>query len=95
MLMNYMDAQRFDIQVAKVIGGNTRITREKDMEYMSLVMERDTSGNSCRISYTDMEYTDITMEMYTMDNENKIRKMAMDTRSGQVVRNTMVSTKMV
>ena len=68
MLVNYMDAQRFDIQVATVIGGNARIITRKDMEYMSGLMETDTSGNTCRVSNTAMEYTDIAVEMYTMDN---------------------------
>jgi hypothetical protein len=68
MLVNYMDAQRFNIQMATVIGGNTRIITTKDMEQMSMLMERDTSGNGCSVSNTAMEFTDITVEMYTMDN---------------------------
>ena len=48
----------------------------KDMEHMSMLMETDTSGNSCRVTCTAMEYSDMQMEMYTMDNGNKIRKMA-------------------
>ena len=73
MPINYMDAQRFNIQMATVIGGRTRIIRRKDMEYMSGQMETDTSGNGCRVTCTAMEYADITVEMYTMDNGNKIR----------------------
>ena len=64
------------------------------MEHSSMLMETDTSGNSCRISNTAMEYTDITVEVYTMDNGNK-RKMAMDIKGGQVATNTMVSSKMI
>ena len=95
MLINYMDAQSFNIQVATVIGGNTRIIRTKDMEYLSMLMERDTSGNGCRVSNTAMEYSDITVEEYTMDNGNKIRKMAMDTTGGQMVTNTTDGTKIM
>ena len=65
------------------------------MEHLSMLMETDTSGSGCRISNTAMEYTDITVEVYTMDNGNKIRKMAMDIKGGQMVTNTMVSSKMI
>jgi hypothetical protein len=95
MLINYMDAQRFNIQVATVIGGNKRIIRRKDMEPRSRLVERDTSGNGWRVTCTAMEYTDITVEEYTMDNRNKIREMAMDTTGGQVGTNTMDSSKMI
>ena len=63
-----MDAQRFNIQVATVIGGNKRIIRRKDMEQLSGLVEADISGNGCRVTCTAMEYADITVEMYTMDN---------------------------
>jgi hypothetical protein len=92
--INYMAAARFTIQVATVIGGNSRMARRKDMEQVRLLMETNTSGNSCRVSNTGMEYTDGQMEMYTMDNGNKIRKMAMDIKGG-IEKNTMVSTKMI
>ena len=68
MLINYMDAQRFNFQVGTVIGGNTRIIRTKDMEQWRGLVEADTSGNGCRISNTAMEYSDGQMEEYTMDN---------------------------
>ena len=58
-------------------------------------MERDSLGNTCRISDKAMEYTDITVETYTMVNGNKIRKMAMDITGGQMGMDTMVSTKMI
>jgi hypothetical protein len=66
--INYINAARLTSQVATVIGGNSRITREKDMEHMSMLMETDTSGSGCRISNTAMEYSDGQMEEYTMDN---------------------------
>ena len=94
-IINYINAPRFTYQVATVIGGNGRITRQKDMEHLRVLMETKSSGNGCRITHTAMEYSDITMEMYTMDNGNKIRKMVMDITDVQMVTNTMVSTKMI
>jgi hypothetical protein len=93
--INYIIPARFTTQVATVIGGNGRITRGKDMEQVSLLMETDTSGNGCRMTCTAMEYSDGQMEEYTMDNGNKIIWMAMDTRGGQVAKNTMVSSKII
>ena len=93
--INYINAPRFTSQMATVIGGNTRMTREKDMEQLSMLMERDTSGNGCRISNTGMEYSDGQMEEFTMDNGNKIREMAMDIKGGQMATNTMDNSKMV
>jgi hypothetical protein len=95
MPINYMDPQRFDIQVATVIGGDTRIITRKDMEQRRGLVEADTSGNGCRISDTAMEYTDGQMEEYTMDNENKIIKMAMHITGRQMATNTMDSLKMI
>jgi hypothetical protein len=60
--------------VATAIGGNTRIISGKDMEHLSMLMETDTWGNTCRVANTGMEYTEIQMEMYTMDNRNKKKK---------------------
>jgi hypothetical protein len=60
------------------IGENSRITRGEDMEYMIMMMETDTSGNTCRVHHTGMEYSDGHMEQYIMDNSNRIIKMAMD-----------------
>jgi hypothetical protein len=77
-----------------VIGENTRITRGKDMEYMIMIMEGDTSGNGCRITNTGMEYTDGQMEQYIMDNANRIKEMAMDMTEMQMAQNTMDSTRM-
>jgi hypothetical protein len=66
-LINYMDLERSNMVMA-VIGENTRISRGKDMEYMILIMETDTSGNTCRVYHTGMEYGDSQMEQYIMDN---------------------------
>jgi hypothetical protein len=94
-IINYINAPRFTTQRATVIGGNARMTREKDMEHLSMLVEADTWGNTFKISNTGMEYTDGQMEMYTMGNGNKIRKMVMHMRGGLMVTNTMVSTKMI
>jgi hypothetical protein len=60
------------------IGENTRMARGKDMEYMIMMMETDTSGNTCRVYHTGMEYSDGQVEQYIMVNGNRIIKMAMD-----------------
>ena len=44
--VNYMDAQRLNLQVATSIGGNTTMVRGKDMEHISGLVERDTWGNT-------------------------------------------------
>ena len=46
ILINYMDAQRWNSQVVTVIGGKTRMVTRKDMEHYSGLTETDTSGNS-------------------------------------------------
>jgi hypothetical protein len=75
--MNYMDLESVNMIMA-VIGENTRMTRGKDMEYMILMMETDTSGNACSMANTGMEYTDGQVDQYIMDNGKRIIKMAMD-----------------
>ena len=90
-----MAASRFTIQVAAVIQANSRMATTKDMEHLSGLVETDTSGNGCRMSNKGMDYSDVLKDIYTMDNGNKIRKMAMDILGGQMVTNTMDSTKMI
>ena len=65
-------------KVMAVIGENSRMTRGKDMEYMIMIMETDTSGNTCRVINTGMEYTDGQVEQYIMANWNRIILMALD-----------------
>ena len=81
--------------MATAIGGNTRIISGKDMEHLSMLMETDTWGNTCRVANTGMEYTEIQMEMHIMDSRNKKRKMVTDISGGLVATNTMDSTKMI
>jgi hypothetical protein len=78
-----MDLESVNMVMA-VIGENTRMARGKDMEYMIMIAERDTSGNGCRKTDTGMEYTDGQMERYIMDNGNRIIKMAMDIKEMQM-----------
>jgi hypothetical protein len=59
------------------------MARGKDMEYMIMMMETDTSGNTCRVTDTGMEYSDGQMEKYIMDNANSIKEMAMDIQEMQ------------
>jgi hypothetical protein len=66
-----------------VIGENTKMATGKDMEYMILKMEGDTSANGCRVTNTGMEYTDGQMDQYIMDNGNRIIKMAMGIKEMQ------------
>jgi hypothetical protein len=88
-----MDQERGN-KVMAVIGENTRMTRGKDMEYMIMIAEADTSGNTCRITYTGMEYSDGQVEECIMDNANRVIKMAMDITEMQMAKNTMDSTRM-
>jgi hypothetical protein len=48
--------------IMAVIGENARMTTGKDMEYMIMMMEGDTSGNLCWMTVTGMEYSDSQME---------------------------------
>ena len=58
------------IQVATVIRGSLRMARRKDMEQSSGMMDRDTRGNSSRVSVTGTEYTYGQMEQCIMENTN-------------------------
>jgi hypothetical protein len=88
-----MDLESVNMVMA-VIGENTRMATGKDMEYMIMMMEGDTSGNGCRVTDTGMEYPDGQMEQYIMDNLNRVIKMAMDIKEMQKAQNTMDSTRM-
>ena len=53
-----MAAVRLNGQMVRVIGGNPRSIRKKDMVLSSILMVRDTWGNSCRVKDMVMKYTD-------------------------------------
>ena len=59
-----MALPRLQMQRVALIGGNSRIIREKDMEHKSGLMETDTLGTTCRMSNTAMEYSHGQMEVY-------------------------------
>jgi hypothetical protein len=61
--------------MVRVIGGNIRIIREKDMDHITGLMDRDTRGNTSRVRVTGMEYADGQVEQYIMGNTNRIRWM--------------------
>ena len=87
ILIIKMAAERWNMQVATVIGEDTRMTTGKDMEYSRVLMETDTWGNSRMISYTAMEYTDGLMDQYIMENKNLIKEMVKDISNGQTAMN--------
>jgi hypothetical protein len=95
ILINYMDAQRLNIQVVTVIGGNIRIMRGKDMERMSLLMEANTLGNSSRITDKGTEYTDGQMEEWIKENTNRMNKMVMAIIGMKMAMNITENSRMV
>jgi hypothetical protein len=94
IFINSMDATKLNSQVDKVIGGNTKIIKGKDMQLMSGLMEKDSSGNTWMIANTDMEYTDGLMEQFIVESLNRIILMAKDITGGPVAINIGESTKM-
>ena len=70
-MIYYMARPSVHIQLAIVIGGSSRMTREKDMEHTRQLMERDTRGNTKRIRCTGMEYSHGKMEQCIMEDTNR------------------------
>jgi hypothetical protein len=95
ILINYMARPSVHGQMATAIGGSGRITRWKDMEHSSGLMERDKRGNSRRRSFTGMEYTHGQVEQCIMENSNRTIKMAMAVTGIQMVMNTTESSRMI
>jgi hypothetical protein len=75
-----MAVERWNMQVVTGIGGKSRVTRRKDMEHLSGLVEADTSGSGCRVSDTGMQYTDGLMEQYIMDSGKRITRTVTDIR---------------
>ncbi len=94
-MINYMALLGVHIQLVTVIGGRRRITRRKDMEHTSGLMERDTRGNTSRVRVTGMEYTDGQVEQCIMENTNRIRRMVMGITGIHLAMNTTESTRMI
>ena len=78
-----------------LIGGNARMVKRKVMEHLSGLMETDTLGSGCRVTFTGMEYTHGHMEMYIKDNGNKITEKVMHIGGGQVAMSIMDSGRMI
>ncbi len=93
--INYMVLPRLHMKMVTLIGGNSRMVTRKDMEYLSMLMERDTLGSRCKIADTGMEYTDGLMEMYIKDNTNKIIEKVMHIEGWQVATSIMDSSRMI
>ena len=89
-----MDAQRLNIQVVTVIGGNIRMVRKKDMERLSLVMERDTLGNTSRETDMGTEYTGGQMEECIKENSYRIKAMVMGIIGMKMAMNITENTRM-
>ncbi len=83
------------MQMVTLIGGNSRIIREKDMEHLSLLMETDKLGSTCRVTNTGMDYSHGQVEKYIKDNGNKITKKVMHITGGQVAMSIMDSSRMI
>jgi hypothetical protein len=64
--------------MVKVIGGNGRISWRKDMEHLTLLMDADTSDNTCMIYIMGMEYSHGQMEKFIMENGNRDNGKDMD-----------------
>jgi hypothetical protein len=80
-------------QMVKVIGGNGRIIRWKDMDHITGLMDRDTRGNTSKVKVTGMEYTDGQMEQYIMGNSNRIIYMVMAIIGIHLAMNTTESSR--
>jgi hypothetical protein len=87
ILINYMAALSRNLQVVASIGGNSRMARRKDMGHKSGLMEKDTSGSTCRVSDTGTEYIDGQMEENIMDSGKRINVMATDISRVLMVQN--------
>ena len=93
--MNYMGLACVHLQAETVIGGNTRITSRKDMDNFARLMDKDTKGNTSRVTVTGMECTDGQVEKYIMGNKNTIREMVMAIIGGQMEMKSSESTRMI
>jgi hypothetical protein len=93
--MNYMALARLQNKMVTLIGGNTRMTKKRVMEHLSILLERDTLGSGCRVTCTGMEYSDGQVEMYIKDNINKVNKKVMDITGMQLATSIMDSGRMI
>ncbi len=61
-----------------VIGGNSKIEREKVMELMIGLMEEDSLASIWRVKEQGMEYADGPTESYIMDSGERINMTVSD-----------------
>ena len=94
ILINYMDAQRFNSQMVTVIGGNIRMIRKKDMERLSLQVEANKLGNTSRKTVTGTEYTGGQMEECIKENSNRVKAMVMAISGIKMAMNITENTRM-
>ena len=67
----------------------------KDMEHSSMLVDRDTRGNTRRGSFTGMEYTFGQMEQCITENSNRTIVTVMAVTGIQIAMNTTESGRMV
>jgi hypothetical protein len=84
-----MASPRLLMQVVRLIWGNTMMIKEKDMEHLSGLMERDTLGSGCNMPKTGTEYKGGQVEIYIKDFGNKIKEKVMHIKDGLVPKNIM------
>ncbi len=63
-----MAAERLNVKVARVIGGNTMSIRKKVMARHPILREQNTRGNSSIAKDMVMEHIDSLMEEYIAEN---------------------------
>ncbi len=68
ILINCMAAERLNVKVARVIGGNTMSIRKKDMGRHPILKEQNTWGNSRMAKDMVMEHIDSLMVEYIAEN---------------------------
>jgi hypothetical protein len=78
-----------------LIGEKSRIINKMDMEQLSLLMERYTLGNLCRVKDMVMEYKDGQMELYIKGNANKTKEKVTHISGGLKVMSIMDNTRMI
>ena len=81
--------------MATVIWGSRRITTGKDMEHSSGLMDRDTRGNTRRVTVTDMEYANTQMEQCIVENTIRATKMVMAVTGFHLAMKNTESTRMI
>jgi hypothetical protein len=85
IIINYMAVSSWNMRMGALGGANTRTVRRRGMGHMRVLMVSGTLGYIKRMPCTCMGYTGGLMEMYIMANGNRINKMAMGIKVGELV----------